>query len=107
MYHDLVMYCYYEQPTLIPRTMIAHTRALAQYLVIAGLKQVGSCPESGVCVIRSLPVLLEDYRPDPNRLPAFVLALARDVEWGEEKDCFRNLAQVGFVNGIHFLSWMH
>ena len=36
--------------------------------------------------------VLQGYTPDPNRLPAFLLHLARDVEWDDEKPCFRTLA---------------
>ncbi|KAI8475935.1 MAG: hypothetical protein J3K34DRAFT_517092 [Monoraphidium minutum] len=32
--------------------------------------------------LAALPVLLDGYAPDPARLPALVLALARDVDWG-------------------------
>ncbi|GAB4813902.1 hypothetical protein N2152v2_000948 [Parachlorella kessleri] len=40
----------------------------------------------------SLPQLIEQYTPDLLRLPAFVLALAQRVEWGDEAECFRTLA---------------
>ena len=36
--------------------------------------------------------LVQGYTPDPNRLPAFLLHLARDVEWDDEKPCFRTVA---------------
>lgn len=32
--------------------------------------------------------------PDLARLPGLVLSLARDVDWAEEKPCFRTLAEV-------------
>ena len=44
--------------------------------------------------LAALPQLIESYCPDLNRLPYFVLQLARDVDWEEEKACFRGLAQV-------------
>lgn len=44
--------------------------------------------------LTSLPVLLEGHRPDPVRLPSLLWALARDVDWEDEKECFRGLAQV-------------
>lgn len=47
--------------------------------------------EGHVC---ALPQLIEGHSPDLNRLPYFVLQLARDVDWEEEKACFRGLAQV-------------
>lgn len=41
-----------------------------------------------------LPQLIEGHCPDLGRLPYFVLQLARDVDWENEKECFRGLAQV-------------
>ncbi len=35
---------------------------------------------------------VQGYTPDANRLPAFLLHMARDVEWDDEKPCFRTLA---------------
>lgn len=44
--------------------------------------------------LAGLPQLIEGYPPDLDRLPIFVLQLARDVDWEDEKACFRGLAQV-------------
>ncbi|KAL3158286.1 DNA mismatch repair protein [Trebouxia sp. C0009 RCD-2024] len=44
-------------------------------------------------LLTGLPQLIEGYCPDLNRLPQFVLQLARDVDWENEKECFRGLAQ--------------
>ena len=44
--------------------------------------------------LTALPQLIEGHCPDLNRLPSFVLQLARDVDWEDEKQCFRGLAQV-------------
>ncbi|KAL6752280.1 hypothetical protein V8C86DRAFT_599817 [Haematococcus lacustris] len=41
----------------------------------------------------SVPLLLEGWEPDLARLPDLVLRLSRDVEWEEEGECFRALAQ--------------
>lgn len=41
----------------------------------------------------ALPELVEGHAPDLSRLPEFFLALAQDVEWGEEKPCFRSVAR--------------
>ena len=49
------------------------------------LQDADTCRNSGTC--------LQGYTPDPDRLPAFLLHLARDVEWDEEKPCFCTLAQ--------------
>ncbi|KAE8733459.1 DNA mismatch repair protein MLH1 [Hibiscus syriacus] len=39
-----------------------------------------------------LPILLDQYTPDMDRLPEFVLCLGNDVDWEEEKTCFQSLA---------------
>ncbi|KAI3434419.1 hypothetical protein D9Q98_002497 [Chlorella vulgaris] len=41
----------------------------------------------------SLPQLIDQYVPDLDRLPSFVLALGQRVEWEEEAACFRGLAE--------------
>lgn len=46
----------------------------------------------------SLPRLIDGYHPDTDYLPAFVLALARDVDWSSERECFQGLAQVRSVS---------
>lgn len=53
-----------------------------------------SAPPLSAGRLISLPLLLESYTPDLARLPDFILALARDVEWGCEEDCFHTLACV-------------
>jgi len=42
--------------------------------------------------ITGLPVLVEGFEPDLRGLPEFALALAHDVDWTEEKACFRTVA---------------
>ena len=42
--------------------------------------------------ILGLPVLVEGFEPDLRGLPEFALALAHDVDWTEEKACFRTVA---------------
>jgi DNA mismatch repair protein MLH1 len=39
-----------------------------------------------------LPVLVEGFEPDLSLLPEFVFALAHEVDWTEEKACFRTVA---------------
>ena len=38
--------------------------------------------------LSGLPVLLEGYTPSPHGLPLFLLRLATEVDWSEEKPCF-------------------
>lgn len=44
--------------------------------------------------LAALPQLIEGHCPELDRLPQFVLQLARDVDWEDEKQCFKGLAQV-------------
>ncbi|EEH54877.1 DNA mismatch repair and recombination [Micromonas pusilla CCMP1545] len=39
-----------------------------------------------------LPVLLEGHTPDVTRVPEFILSLAHEVDWKEEKACFKTVA---------------
>ena len=48
--------------------------------------------------LTALPQLIEGHCPDLKRLPSFVLQLARDVDWEDEKQCFKGLAQVLWVS---------
>ncbi|KAL2653676.1 hypothetical protein R1flu_021804 [Riccia fluitans] len=42
--------------------------------------------------IRSLPVILDQYYPDMERLPSFVLNLGNNVDWETEKECFESVS---------------
>lgn len=39
-----------------------------------------------------LPVILDQYTPDMDRVPEFVLCLGNDVDWDDEKVCFQTIA---------------
>ncbi|KAH7833211.1 hypothetical protein Vadar_004148 [Vaccinium darrowii] len=39
-----------------------------------------------------LPVILDQYTPDMDRVPEFVLCLGNDVDWDNEKSCFQTIA---------------
>ncbi|KAA8538700.1 hypothetical protein F0562_028319 [Nyssa sinensis] len=41
-----------------------------------------------------LPVLLDQYTPEMDRVPEFVLCLGNDVDWDDEKNCFQSIAAV-------------
>lgn len=41
----------------------------------------------------SLPAIIDHYVPDLDRLPGFILRLALEVDWSDEKRCFASLAQ--------------
>ncbi|PHT88228.1 DNA mismatch repair protein MLH1 [Capsicum annuum] len=42
--------------------------------------------------ISRLPVILDQYTPDMDRLPEFLLCLGNDVDWEDEKICFQTIA---------------
>ncbi|KAK4838439.1 hypothetical protein QYF36_013745 [Acer negundo] len=49
-----------------------------------------------------LPVILDQYSPDMDRLPEFVLCLGNDVEWEDEKKCFQVIAAaIGNFYSMH------
>ncbi|XP_066903081.1 DNA mismatch repair protein Mlh1 [Halyomorpha halys] len=41
----------------------------------------------------SIPLLLDKYMPDITRLPNYILRLACDVDWKEEKACFEGICR--------------
>lgn len=45
--------------------------------------------------LSALPLLIDGYTPDLARTPDLLLALSRDTDWGDEKACFRSVAEVG------------
>jgi len=49
-----------------------------------------------------LPVVLDQYTPDMDRLPEFVLTMGNDVTWDDEKECFRTTAAaIGNFYALH------
>ncbi|XP_022308230.2 DNA mismatch repair protein Mlh1-like [Crassostrea virginica] len=46
--------------------------------------------EGNLC---TLPLLLEHYTPNMEGLPMFVLRLATEVNWDEEKNCFHTFCK--------------
>ncbi|VFQ90549.1 unnamed protein product [Cuscuta campestris] len=39
-----------------------------------------------------LPVILDQYTPDMDRVPEFVLCLGNDINWDDEKDCIQSIS---------------
>lgn len=63
------------------------------------LKQKAEMLEEYFCIhvdtqgnLRRLPVILDQYTPDMDRVPEFVLCLGNDVDWDDEKNCFQSIA---------------
>ncbi|XWS24755.1 hypothetical protein CRYUN_Cryun27aG0011000 [Craigia yunnanensis] len=63
------------------------------------LKQKTEMLEEYFCIfidsdgnLSRLPILLDQYIPDMDRVPEFLLCLGNDVYWEDEKNCFQSLA---------------
>ncbi|KAM6592968.1 hypothetical protein CsatA_000671 [Cannabis sativa] len=63
------------------------------------LKQKREMLEEYFCIhididgnLTRLPVVLDQYTPDMDRVPDFVLCLGNDVDWENEKTCFQAIA---------------
>ncbi|KAJ0091405.1 hypothetical protein Patl1_13994 [Pistacia atlantica] len=63
------------------------------------LKQKAEMLEEYFCIkidthgnLSRLPVILDQYTPDMDHVPEFVLCLGNDVDWEEEKSCFQSIA---------------
>ncbi|KAF3445400.1 hypothetical protein FNV43_RR10576 [Rhamnella rubrinervis] len=49
-----------------------------------------------------LPVVLDQYTPDMDHVPEFVLCLGNDVDWDDEKNCFQAIsAALGNFYAMH------
>ncbi|KAH1024802.1 hypothetical protein HUJ05_004236 [Dendroctonus ponderosae] len=44
-------------------------------------------------MLQSLPILLENYIPNPLGVPLYLIRLATEVDWEEEKKCFDSFAR--------------
>lgn len=53
-----------------------------------------------VVFLKRLPIILPHYQPHPSGIPLFLLRLATEVNWEEEKPCFLNIAtELGLYYG--------
>jgi DNA mismatch repair protein MLH1 len=60
---------------------------LEEYLMIRIEKQ------NEQAILTGLPVLLDGHAPEPHGLPIFLLRLATQVDWAEERLCFQGICQ--------------
>jgi DNA mismatch repair ATPase MutL len=60
---------------------------LEEYLMIRIEKQ------NEEAILTGLPVLLDGHAPEPHGLPIFLLRLATQVDWAEERLCFQGVCQ--------------
>ena len=78
-------------PTLVARAADAARASVAEKAPLLG-EYFGVDVDATSGSILGLPVLVEGFEPDLRGLPEFALALAHDVDWTEEKACFRTVA---------------
>ncbi|XP_058799424.1 DNA mismatch repair protein Mlh1 [Phymastichus coffea] len=61
--------------------------------------------------LKSLPILLENYFPNPAELPLYLLRLSTEVDWSKEKPCFHDICRetARFYSKIDTTndSWQH
>jgi DNA mismatch repair protein MLH1 len=68
--------------------LLQHAEMLMEYFSISIEKD-----DEGKIRLTGLPVLLEGYEPSPHGLPLFLLRLATEVDWTEEKPCFYGICR--------------
>lgn len=54
----------------------------------------------------ALPLLLDHYAPDMERVPAFLMRLALDVDYSQEKPCLRWGTAACMAPESHLFSWL-
>jgi DNA mismatch repair protein MLH1 len=72
----------------VTECLLGKANMLEEYFSIA-IEQ----DDQGRAVLTGLPVLLEGYVPSPHGLPLFLLRLATEVDWTEERACFEGICR--------------
>jgi DNA mismatch repair ATPase MutL len=67
--------------------LLQHSEMLAEYFSISIEEQ------DGKTVLSGLPILLDGYVPSPHATPLFLLRLATEVDWTEERPCFHGICR--------------
>ena len=68
--------------------LLQQAELLSEYFSIAITQH-----ENGKILLTGLPVLLDGYVPSAHGLPFFLLRLATEVDWTEEKPCFHGVCR--------------
>ncbi|RWR92654.1 DNA mismatch repair protein MLH1 isoform X2 [Cinnamomum micranthum f. kanehirae] len=58
----------------------------------AGVLQDYFCIHIDQQNLSKLPVILDQYTPDMDYVPEFILSLANDINWDDEKECFQEIS---------------
>ena len=92
-----------EDGLVLPLTVSESNKLLAEQVGACLLQQAGmlleyfsigiEADDQGKARLTALPVLLEGYEPSPHGLALFLLRLATEVNWAEEKPCFHGVCR--------------
>ena len=69
--------------------LLQNAEMLLEYFSIA----IERDARSGTVLLTGLPVLLEGYTPSPHGVPLFLLRLATEVDWTDERPCFHGVCR--------------
>ena len=70
--------------------LVQHAEMLYEYYSIRIDTTTG---RNGTATLTGLPVLIDGYEPSPHGLPLFLLRLASEVDWSQEKPCFYGICR--------------
>ena len=73
--------------------LIEHADMLKEYfsIQIDVVQDPDAKPGEEVLTLTGLPILLDGHSPSPHSLPVFLLRLATEVDWSEERPCFEGI----------------
>lgn len=78
------------------QVLAEQSQMLSEYFSITFAKSASDDEPSSVLRLTALPVLLDGHRPEPFALPLFLMRLATEVNYSEEKPCFEGVcAELG------------
>ena len=69
--------------------LVQHAEMLNDYYSI----RIDTTGRHGKAQLTGLPILIEGYEPSSHGLPLFLLRLASEVDWSEEKRCFYGICR--------------
>jgi DNA mismatch repair protein MutL len=69
--------------------LLQHADMLLEYYSL----RIEKDSTTGKAHLAGLPVLIEGFEPSPHGLPLFLLRLASEVDWSEEKPCFHGICR--------------
>ena len=93
--------------TQIVELLTSKAEMLDEYFSVRFSSQKDPESGKGALMLVGLPVLLEGHSPPPHALPLFLLRLATEVDWEQERPCFHDicteLGETSVLNGMIIL----